>query len=185
MTMDWAPLGVVAVALVAATFTDVRTLKVHNWLTIPLFLSGLLYHAAVGGIEGFVGSLVAAAAVFGILLVPYVLGALGAGDVKLVAAIAAWLGATTAFTIGALGFLLTGIYCLGVLCIQGRLADAWLHFKVSMMRLQMVARHIGADEGERIHEMAATPEGRKRLVPFSAMIAIATILAVAIHFYLI
>jgi prepilin peptidase CpaA len=172
--IDWIAVIVVCVAVAVATFTDVRTLKVHNWLTLPLAVTGLAYHAALGGWAGFGESLLNLAMVFAILMVPYVLGAMGAGDVKLVSALAAWLGTSTAFTIGAIALFATAIYSLAMLFRQGRLKDAWLHFKLTVLRIQMVARHFGSD-GESVHEMAATPEGRARLVPFSAMVALGTI----------
>ena len=153
------PYVVVMVAVLIATVTDVRTLKIHNWLTFPLFLGGLIYHLIMGGPQGFMMSFLYAAFVFAVLLLPYVLGVLGAGDVKLVAAFATWLGTSMAFGMAAVGLFVTGIYSLVKLVRQQRLQDAWIHFKVSLYRTQAIVRGLGADVGGKtIKEVAASPE---------------------------
>jgi prepilin peptidase CpaA len=78
----------------AGAFIDLRTRRVPNALTLPFAVLGLA--AAVSGWSGLTMS----AALFGLLLglvfmLPgYVFGATGAGDVKLLAAVGAWLGPT-------------------------------------------------------------------------------------------
>ena len=171
--MESVPIIVVCVAVCVATVTDVRYLKVFNWLTLPLLLAGLIFHGIDSSWVGLGEAVFNVIVVFAVLMVPYVLGAIGAGDLKLVAALGAWLGTSTTFTIAAIGMFATGIYSLALLARQRRLADAWWTFKLSMVRLTMVARCMG-NEGETVHEMAATPEGRARLIPFSVMIALGT-----------
>jgi prepilin peptidase CpaA len=172
--MDLVPIIVVCAAVGVATITDIRWLKVFNWLTLPLLLSGLIFHGVQSGWDGFGLAVFNVVVVFLILMVPYVLGAIGAGDLKLVAALGAWLGPAMTFTITATALFASGFFALGLLARQRRLTDAWWGFKLSLMRMSMVARHMG-NEGETVHEMAATPEGRARLIPFSVMIAIGTV----------
>src|SRR5438552_1328783 len=78
-------------ALIAAV-TDVWKFKVYNLLTLPLLASGLLYHAINGGTPGLAGSVVGALAGFGLMILLYTIGGMGAGDVKFVTALGAWLG---------------------------------------------------------------------------------------------
>ena len=173
--VDGLPFVVVVGTVLIATVTDVRTLKVHNWLTFPVLFGGMVYHFIVGGGEGLMGSFLNALLVFAILLLPYILGAIGAGDVKLVAALAAWLGTSMTFGIAALGLFATGVYSFMKLLRQNRLKDSWIHFKVSLYRLQSLVRGLSADVGdETIRDMASSPEGRARLVPFSGMLAFGT-----------
>ena len=47
--MNLVPMFVVAVAVGVATVTDLRYLKVYNWLTFPLLAAGLTFHAAREG----------------------------------------------------------------------------------------------------------------------------------------
>jgi prepilin peptidase CpaA len=181
--MDWVPIFVVCVAVCVAVITDLRSLKVYNWLTIPLLLSGLIFNFASDGFAGGISSGGAVLASLAVLILPYALGVLGAGDVKLIAAIAAWLGATVTFTMAALALFSTAAYALGVLCWQRRLFDSWLYLKLAMFRMQLITRHIALDDGrESVHDIASSPHRRERLIPFSAMLAIGVAVTVIWHF---
>ena len=86
----WAAIPALGFAIVAAQ-ADVRTRKIPNSLTFPAILLGLLTHLALAGREGFLASL-AGMAVVGVALIPgWLLRWMGAGDVKLMAAMGAWL----------------------------------------------------------------------------------------------
>lgn len=90
-----APLWVVApvfVLVVLATRADVRSRRIPNHLTFPALAIALASHAAFGGRDGFLDSLTAAAIAGGVLLPGWLMGWMGAGDVKLMAACGAWLG---------------------------------------------------------------------------------------------
>ena len=176
--MNWVPFAVVVLAVVVATITDFRWLKVYNWLTLPLFALGLLYHSLLGGWLGFQESLAGALLMLIVLIVPFMLGAMGAGDVKLLIAVATWLGIGPTFMIAAVGFFATAAYSLLLLLWRRRLVDAWLNLKIAILRLCNVARLVACEDGyETVHEMAKTPEGRVRLVPYSGMLGLGLIVA--------
>lgn len=84
-----------------AAVLDVRTRRIPNQLTGPALLAGLLAHAVVSGPTGLRDSMYGALAAGGLLLPGWLLGWTGAGDVKLMAAVGAWL----AFPLGALATL--------------------------------------------------------------------------------
>src|SRR5262249_47283506 len=80
--------------LVWAAIQDFRARRIPNWLTLNLAAGGLLAsllspHALAAPASSILGLL----AGLGIALVLFSLGALGGGDVKLLAAIGAWVGA--------------------------------------------------------------------------------------------
>jgi prepilin peptidase CpaA len=97
----WPTLIVVAVA----TFTDLRSRRIPNWLVLPFLAAGL---AVAGWTHGWHGILVSLAGLgvgallFGILCF---MGGMGMGDVKLCAAIGAWIGPSQMLT----ALVMTGI----------------------------------------------------------------------------
>jgi prepilin peptidase CpaA len=76
----------------AAAFIDLRTRRVPNALTIPLAAIGIA--CAASGVSGLTlrASLVGLLLGLALMLPGYLFGATGAGDVKLLAAVGAWLG---------------------------------------------------------------------------------------------
>jgi len=80
-----------ALAAVAG-WTDWRWRRIPNWLTVPGFVLGVGLNTAFGGWTGAKQSLLGAALGFGLLLLFVAVRALGAGDLKLVTALGAFLG---------------------------------------------------------------------------------------------
>lgn len=102
--------------LVATAFvTDIKSMKIPNILTIPAMLCGILYHFIDAGSSGVIFAGKGFVAGFGVLLVMYWIGAVGAGDVKLFGGIGAWTG--TLFTIQSLlySIVFAGIIGIGIL----------------------------------------------------------------------
>jgi|HubBroStandDraft_1064217.scaffolds.fasta_scaffold20007_3 prepilin peptidase CpaA len=80
------------IAVGVATFTDLRRRLIPNWLVLPFLLAGI---TASGWIDGWQGlgrsfeGLGLGLLIYGVL---FWMGSMGAGDVKLAAAIGAWIG---------------------------------------------------------------------------------------------
>jgi prepilin peptidase CpaA len=85
---------VVTISLV----TDLRERKIYNKVVFPGILCGLVLNSYYSGLDGLVFSLKGFALGIGLLLIPLVLGGMGAGDVKLLGAIGAIKGPAFVFT---------------------------------------------------------------------------------------
>ncbi|OMF38909.1 hypothetical protein BK133_00710 [Paenibacillus sp. FSL H8-0548] len=81
--------------LAIAFIVDIRKQIIPNWLTAASFAAAIVYHAVLGGMEGITAALIGAAAGFFPLLLLHLAKGIGAGDVKLFAALGAWLGVWT------------------------------------------------------------------------------------------
>jgi prepilin peptidase CpaA len=104
-------------AVVWAAYIDWRDHRVPNWLTASIALSGLAAQTFYGHgfLHGFGGLLVG----FGILIVPWAMHGMGAGDVKLMAAIGAWFGPWMTFVSFATGAVLGGVIAV-VMILRAR-----------------------------------------------------------------
>jgi prepilin peptidase CpaA len=98
--------------LLIAAIIDMRVQKIPNLLTFPAAALALFYHCFTNGISGFlfsIGGLVTGTA---LLLIPYLLGGMGAGDAKLMGVVGGTIGAKGVF----IAFLFTaiagGVYAL-------------------------------------------------------------------------
>jgi prepilin peptidase CpaA len=171
------PIAVASVfALVAAGF-DIRSFRIPNLLTVPFLLSGIVYHAANTGVAGLVSSLLGAFFGFGVLFLLYLMGGMGAGDVKLMAGVGAWLGMPlTVYAFGVAG-LAAGAYSVVVVLWQGRFRDTLVAFRVGLFRLWTVGKHLGAQD--RVESLVKQPGRRRRLIPFAMMVALAMVVVLA------
>jgi prepilin peptidase CpaA len=81
-----------AVFILTAFIFDARSSLIPNTLNVGAAVAGLLYHFAFNSWYGLLDSAIGLSLGFFILLVLYIFGALGAGDVKLFAALGALMG---------------------------------------------------------------------------------------------
>lgn len=123
MTVSMGALVAVGVSSLAAV-GDVRAARIPNWLTFGAFACGLGYQAVVLGPRGFVGSLAGAGVGLGLFLPLFLVGGMGAGDVKLMAALGAWLGPAGAAWTALYAAIAGGVMALVVGLARGYLRTA-------------------------------------------------------------
>ena len=107
-------------ALVGAGF-DVRTRRIPNRITGPVFLAGLLLHLALDGWRGGLSALGAGLICGTLFLIFYLAGGMGAGDVKLMAATGCVAGLPNVAYLLLLTAIAGGVMALGLALARGRL----------------------------------------------------------------
>jgi prepilin peptidase CpaA len=86
------------IALLAlAVFFDLTRKRIPNFLTLPVIGWGLFTNTISGGLDGFLFSLYGLLLGLGVFLIPFTLGWLGGGDIKLFGAVGALQGAAFVF----------------------------------------------------------------------------------------
>lgn len=126
-----APAAALLLVLLASGF-DLRTRRIPNALTFGAALLAMCVHTAFNGVGGFFMALGGWAAGLAIFFPLYLLRGLGAGDVKLLGAVGAWLGAGAAVTTALWGAIAGGVLALIVALAHGYTRTAfrnlWLLF---------------------------------------------------------
>lgn len=83
--------------LLISIYTDIKDRKILNSVTIPSIIFAVFYFLITQGVDGFFFSGKGFLVGLGLLIIPFMLGGMGAGDVKLLAAIGALMGTSFVF----------------------------------------------------------------------------------------
>lgn len=117
--------AVAALALgIAAIVTDVRERRIPNLLTFGGAAAALVAHAVGGGWDGALHAAAGWMVGCALFLPFFLLRGMGAGDVKLLAALGAWLGPGDALWVALYGSIAGGVLAIVVAIAQGYLGTA-------------------------------------------------------------
>lgn len=137
------------VILATAAIYDVKYQKIPNILTFSVMLGGIAYHSWFSGIHGCLFSLGGASLGIALLIVFYLMGKMGAGDVKLMGAVGSILGPTGAFNAFLLTAIVGGIYAIIILLFRGRFVDLmnrmWLAMRLTYLTRSPMAPALAED----------------------------------------
>lgn len=159
---------------VVAAFTDVVRFKVYNVLTLPLIASGVVYHAMVDGVDGVGVSIAGMFAGLAVLTLPFLMGGMGAGDLKLLAGVGAWVGVPCIIYVFVIAGLLSGAFAIAMLLWEKRSFSAVLiEFLLLGYRMQSLKQDISS--GDWAEQPIATRENKHRVIPFAVMIAVGVV----------
>jgi prepilin peptidase CpaA len=111
--------GILILLIVSAFITDFKRNCIYNWQTYPAVLSALALNFLASGRHGLLWSLSGFAVGFALLIVFYLAGGFGAGDVKLLAAIGALKGVEFVLWTMAYAALVGGIMAFSVMIWKG------------------------------------------------------------------
>jgi len=156
----------VALALIAG-WTDWRSRRIPNWLTVPGFLIGVSVNVLASRWAGLEFSLIGAA--FGLLvLLPFVfLRSLGAGDWKLAGALGAFVGWQVLVDLLMGSIFVAGIMALGLVIYKGRFKETLRNIGrllLSMLTLRMPGTEVSLDNPQSLR------------VPYGVALALTTLL---------
>jgi len=161
---------VIVLVVIAAAF-DLKSRRIPNWLVLAGLIVSLAYQTLAPTGAGFSSWMGGLAVGFGIFLPLYLLRTMGAGDVKLMAAVGSFLGASV--TLGAIlltlvvGGFLAVLYAL--LCRRMRILMANLRFMATDLVVKVAI-------GEVPQTVAPAESAGK--IPYGVAIAVGTLLQV-------
>lgn len=165
-SIAWWPTVIV---LAIATFTDLRSRRIPNWLVLPFLVLGI---AASGWLHGWHGigqsfeGIGLGALLFGILCW---MGGMGMGDVKLCAAIGAWIGPGQLVTALVLTGMTGGIMALCWAAAGGFLGELFTGASDLVFGLK--------ERGMRPHPELVLNNPLTRKMPYAPAIAVGTLVS--------
>ncbi len=137
LTGHWHVWLLSAVLIIAAVI-DGRRLRVPNRITYPLIIGGWLYCAANFGWQGLGWSVLGTLVGLALLLPAYAIGGMGAGDVKLLAGVGAWVGAGDTLYAFAATAVAGGLIAVGMVLWRRSWQRHWQQFwKISNEIMQV------------------------------------------------
>jgi prepilin peptidase CpaA len=158
---------------IAATVTDLRSRRIPNPLTLGGAVVALLAHLALSGPRG--AMFAAAGWVVGLVLflLPFALGGMGGGDVKLLAALGAWLGPSDAMWLA----LYTGV-AGGILAIVVALAKGYL--RTALSNVALLLTHWRVAGVRPLDELTLERSGAPKLA-YALPILVGTVVTIWLH----
>jgi prepilin peptidase CpaA len=155
---------------VIIAYYDVRYRRIPNPFVLATLVSGLAMSAISGGLHGIVGSITGCAIGFVLMFMLHVFGAMGAGDVKLFAAVGAVMGAHLVLPTFLMVILTGGVLALVSVIRNGALVT-------TMHRVLQI--FVGLLPGWEMPKFAV-PADRRNTIPYGVAITLGSIIATAI-----
>ena len=174
MMENW-PYWVVTAFVIVAAYIDGKELRVPNKITYPMIVAGWIYSMISYGLAGdgwYVGllwSLAGTAVGLATLLPAYSIGGMGAGDVKMMAAVGAWVYCWTTLYAFFVSAVVGAILAIAMIVISG---DAKKHFNQFVYILNEI---LTVRNPETLSEIAAERKSSMRLLPYGIPLAIGTV----------
>lgn len=177
---------VLIILLLAVSFFDVTMKRIPNFLTFPAILIGLILNVFMNNLNGLIFSFFGFFIGLAVFFIPFAVGLMGAGDVKLMAAIGALMGwkfiiLSTLFSAIA-GIFVTIIY----LVYKKKVLSYFRKYFVVISRL--ILKYIYFSErnflGNKLRRFAYSRENEskrneKLYVPYGLSIAVGTLIVLS------
>ena len=171
--MHWILQAFLLVLVLTAAATDWRSRRIPNWLTLPALAIAPATHAALGGARGALWSCFGLALAGFVYLLPYLLGWMGGGDVKLMAAAGAITGPQVWLDLFFWAALCGGAFALMAMARARRFRRSWDNVRRMLSELLRLRSPRAADPSLDIRSERATT------TPHGVAIAIAALIVLA------
>jgi prepilin peptidase CpaA len=159
-------IGLSLVCAAIGAFRDVRTRRIPNWLTGYSILAGLILHLITGRWHGLAMSALACLIGGGVFLIFFLAGGMGAGDVKLMAAVCCIAGLGHIAEILIATALMGGVFAVVLALSHHRL-------KETLANIGVLVVHHGSS-GLRPHSDINVNNATRLRLPYGLAIAAGT-----------
>lgn len=134
--------------LLISIYTDIKDRKILNSVTIPSIIFAVFYFLITQGVDGFFFSGKGFLVGLGLLIIPFMLGGMGAGDVKLLAAIGALMGTSFVFYSFIYTALIGGLIALVLLIKQKGFVNLIkaFYYSIILFRSNLGSMLLGKDK---------------------------------------
>jgi len=161
-----------ALVTVAAIY-DLKSRRIPNRLTYPGMASALIFWTTVGGLDGALFSFSGLIVGMAIFFPFYLMGGMGAGDVKLLGLVGAACGVKEAFIVSLITALTGGVYALGLIAVR------WAASGNALASLSFMMRH--PVFSEKLNLITSNHEGRYSRLCYGVCIAVGTYIYVVLE----
>ena len=151
--------------------SDIRTRRIPNWLTYTGLGAALLVRGVFAGWPGLRSGLAGLVLGGGLFLVLFLLGAMGGGDVKLMAAVSAWAGPSQVIAISIVSGIAGGILAAGYVILGRRI-------RLTVLNTMLLLEH-HLSSGLRPHPLFNVQDAVSTRIPYAVAIAMGTLFCVA------
>ncbi len=171
---NW-PYWAVSVFVIVAAYIDGKQLRVPNKITYPMIFAGWIYSmisygvAGDGWYMGLLWSLAGTAVGLATLLPAYSIGGMGAGDVKMMAAVGAWVYCLTTFYAFCISAIVGAILAVFMIIFSGEAKKHWNQMFYILNEIMTVRNP------ETLSSIAAERKSSMRLLPYGIPLAIGTV----------
>ena len=158
-----------ALVLLPASVFDLRQRRIPNALTFPAMAAGIIYWSYLNGLDGFMHGSGGMLLGIGTLILFYLMGMMGAGDVKLMGAVGSFLGPQGVVVAFLYSAIVGGLYALFVLARSKALKETAGRYGM------MIRGYVGT--GQLIY--IPPEEGKLPPLCYGLAISLGTILSIA------
>lgn len=160
-------IGVLLLTGISA-YTDTRSRRIPNWLTLTAFAAGLIYQVTFHQWAGLADAGRAFALGFGTFFVLWLIGGGGGGDVKLMGALSVWLG----FQLTLYAMVLSMVFV--ILGTAALMAWTFLRHGAKRVRKQYLATGRTDAQGRTVTTETVQQRQDRRVMAYAVPVALAT-----------